>query len=221
MREQKVDPTYLLAEQPRHSMFILSSFVGALVAGALTWFMFVLIQSGNEGLDESERVVFADFIQAQRNEKTRTRERLPDKPVAAEAPPVPESSSSADIADGEALAISSIAIDASVGDMNTKLGFGSGDGEYLPIVKVAPIYPMRAESRGVEGSCLVVYTVTPAGTVENVRVIEQECSDEVFYKPSINAALKFRYKPRVIDGQSVTVPGVQNRFIYKLRRGGE
>jgi hypothetical protein len=27
----------------------------------------------------------------------------------------------------------------------------SGDGEYLPIVKVAPIYPRRAQTRGISG----------------------------------------------------------------------
>jgi hypothetical protein len=31
------------------------------------------------------------------------------------------------------------------------LGIGTGDGEYLPIVKVAPIYPRRALERGITG----------------------------------------------------------------------
>ena len=31
------------------------------------------------------------------------------------------------------------------------VGFGITDGEYLPIVKVAPVYPARALNRGLEG----------------------------------------------------------------------
>ena len=42
-------------------------------------------------------------------------------------------------------------------------GLSASDGEYLPIVKVAPIYPRRAQSRGVSGYCIVEYTVTTSG----------------------------------------------------------
>ena len=44
-------------------------------------------------------------------------------------------------------------------------GMSSGDGEYLPIVKVAPIYPRRAQTRGISGYCIVEYTVTTSGAI--------------------------------------------------------
>ena len=34
----------------------------------------------------------------------------------------------------------------------------------------------------------------------------------------IDAALKFKYKPRVVDGQAIEVPGVQNKFTYELEQ---
>jgi protein TonB len=38
----------------------------------------------------------------------------------------------------------------------------------------------------------------------------------VFEDASVKAALKFKYKPRVIDGEPVEVAGVRNRFLYEL-----
>jgi protein TonB len=48
--------------------------------------------------------------------------------------------------------------------INLKLsssGMSSGDGEYLPIVKVAPIYPRRAQTRGISGYCIVAISRGP------------------------------------------------------------
>jgi len=28
--------------------------------------------------------------------------------------------------------------------------------------------------------------------------------------------MKFKYKPRVVDGQAIEVPGVQNKFTYEI-----
>ena len=36
----------------------------------------------------------------------------------------------------------------------------------------------------------------------------------MFYRSSIEAAKRFKYKPRVIDGVAVEVHGVLNRFHY-------
>ncbi|KAA9131060.1 TonB family protein [Marinihelvus fidelis] len=90
------------------------------------------------------------------------------------------------------------------------------EGDYLPIVKVAPIYPQRALSRGTEGYCTVEYTVTRQGTIRDPFVVPGQCTSSLFERASIQAALKFKYKPRVIDGQPIEVPGVQNRFRFEI-----
>jgi protein TonB len=90
-----------------------------------------------------------------------------------------------------------------------------GDGEYLPIVKVAPIYPRRAQSRGLTGYCIVEYTVTTSGAIRDPRAVDCQPSG-VFDDASVKAALKFKYKPRVVDGVAIEVPGVQNKFTYEL-----
>lgn len=96
-------------------------------------------------------------------------------------------------------------------------GMSSGDGEYLPIVKVAPIYPRRAQSRGISGYCIVEYTVTTSGAIRDPQAVDCDPAG-VFEKASVKAALKFKYKPRVVDGEPIEVAGVQNKFTYTLEQ---
>ena len=93
-------------------------------------------------------------------------------------------------------------------------GFGITDGEYLPIVKVAPVYPSRALIRGLEGYVIVEFTVTTNGSVRDVFVVES--TSTLFERAATTAALKFKYKPRVIDGEAVEVPGVRNRITFEI-----
>ena len=88
------------------------------------------------------------------------------------------------------------------------------EADYLPIVKVAPLYPEEAVSQGLTGHCDLEFTVTPQGTTADIRVIE--CTDSIFEQPSVQALLKFKYKPRVADGAPVAVSGVRNRFTYTI-----
>ncbi|MFN2329619.1 MAG: energy transducer TonB [Chromatocurvus sp.] len=77
------------------------------------------------------------------------------------------------------------------------------------------MYPRRAQQLGITGECLVRYTVTTSGTVRDVEVVPDGCSDPLFARPSINAARHFKYKPRVIDGTPVEVLNVYNMFHFE------
>jgi len=101
-------------------------------------------------------------------------------------------------------------------DINSS-GMSSGDGEYLPIVKVAPIYPRRAQTRGISGYCIVEYTVTKTGSIRDPQAVDCQPSG-VFESASVKASLKFKYKPRVVDGEPIEVAGVQNKFTYELEQ---
>lgn len=96
-------------------------------------------------------------------------------------------------------------------------GMSSGDGEYLPIVKVAPIYPRRAQTRGISGYCIVEYTVTTTGAIRDPQPVD--CQPQgIFESASVKAAEKFKYKPRVVDGNAIEVAGVQNKFTFELEK---
>lgn len=94
-------------------------------------------------------------------------------------------------------------------------GFLPVDGDFLPIMKVTPVYPAVARTRGIEGYTIVEYTVTAKGTTRDIRVIESD-QGTIFNRVSVEAAAKFKYKPRVIDGTAVEVHGVQNKFNFTL-----
>ncbi|MCG5511132.1 energy transducer TonB [Ectothiorhodospira lacustris] len=90
--------------------------------------------------------------------------------------------------------------------------------QYQPISKKPPAYPKRALDQRKEGDCTVEYTVTAQGTVHNPVVVEGGCDDPVFARPSLSSARSFRYKPRMVDGVAVAVPGVRNTFRFRLEQ---
>ncbi|KAF1068841.1 MAG: hypothetical protein GAK45_01251 [Pseudomonas citronellolis] len=88
---------------------------------------------------------------------------------------------------------------------------------YQPLVKKAPAYPEDALDRRLEGDCTVEYDVTPNGGVAAPHIVPGQCSHRLFERPSLQAAARFRYQPRVIEGQAVSVANVRNTFHYRLQ----
>ena len=62
---------------------------------------------------------------------------------------------------------------------------------------------------------IVEFTVTKQGTVRGVKVVKAE-PESLFDQAAMDAALKFKYKPRVIDGEAVEVAGVQNKISFQI-----
>jgi len=191
---------------------------GLVITAALFWMMPYLIENTDRQLDKSGSANLVDFVRIRRDETVHRRELKPRKPPPPQSPPplptTPQVESLSPSA--EAIAISAAPAETDIEISSAGFSLGVGEGDYLPIVKVAPIYPQRALSRGIEGYCVVQYTVTRQGTIRDPFVIEDQCTNALFHRPSLQAALKFKYKPRVIDGQAVEVPGVQNKFTYVI-----
>ena len=191
---------------------------GVVGAGFLTWFMYSLILATDQRLDESGRAHIIEFVRLKREEESVRKDRRPERPQIDDQPPAPATPQMDNSQAQSTLSVSDTILPDGMGDGLGigGLGFDSSDGEYLPIVKVAPIYPHRALLKGMQGNCVVAYTVTTNGSTRDVEVVEHMCDDRVWWKPSIEAAKKFKYKPRIIDGEAVEVHRVTNRFIYEL-----
>lgn len=86
----------------------------------------------------------------------------------------------------------------------------------IATVKVQAVYPPRAIARGYEGYCTVQYSITATGATSNIHVVDGQCTHRLFEKASINAAKKFKYRPKMENGQGVAVHGMQNRFTFNL-----
>ncbi|HEX7038354.1 MAG TPA: TonB family protein [Pseudomonadales bacterium] len=92
------------------------------------------------------------------------------------------------------------------------------DGDALPIVKVQPVYPRYALTRNIEGYVLVEFTIDTLGRVVDVQVIEAR-PEGVFEQAALQAAQRFRYKPRVVNGQPTPVSGVRHLLTFEIESG--
>jgi protein TonB len=186
------------------------------VAGGLFFIMQYLIASANPDIDDKKTRKLADIHMPDRQIETNLAEAKPDKPDDPEEPPPDLDTPDMDM-DMNMDAINmapSAKVDVSIAGAG---GMSASDGEYLPIVKVAPIYPRRAQTRGIEGYCIIEYTVTKSGSIRDPEAID--CSPQgIFESASVKASLKFKYKPRVVDGEAIEVAGVQNKFTYELEK---
>ena len=184
---------------------------------SLFWLMQYLIETADRSLNDDGAGNLVDFVRVKRDEAVERRQLKPKKPPQPEeAPPQPPTPQLDNLdANAQKIAISAVPVETDI-EMTGGFSLGVGEGDYLPIVKVAPIYPSRALTRGIEGFCVVMYTVTRQGTTRDPVVVEDQCSSSLFHRASVNAALKFKYKPRIMDGEAVEVPGVQNKFTYEI-----
>jgi len=197
-------------------------FLGALaVAVVVTLGLFYLMQSlisaGEGELSEPPAGSVLDFVRVKQDESVQEKERKPERPPEPKEPPPdapqPELDSSTMTDEGGGYDFSAD-IQADTG-LSGGMALDASDGEYLPIVKVQASYPRRALQRGIEGYVVVQFTVTRQGTVRDPVVVEAEPAN-IFDKAAMDAVLKFKYKPRVIDGNAVEVEGVQNRITFEI-----
>ena len=193
-----------------------------LVAFLLFVFMVLLVSTGDQG-DVVKGRKIGDVIMPDRDIDTLFDNV--DKPEEPEEQPE-------DIAQPELDLAPLAGVDVSV--PKPKANFAGGgsffrDGEYIPLFKVVPIYPRRAQERGTMGYALVEFTITETGSVEDANTIEGYCSNSnpsdpstefrpctMFNSASARAALKLKYKPKIVDGKAVPVSGVLHRFTYIL-----
>jgi protein TonB len=194
---------------------ILGALLAIPVAGGLFFIMQYLIASADPQIDEDKQRKLTDIHMPDRDIDTNTKEPKPDKVDDPEQPP--PDLATPDIDMDMNVDVVNVAPLAAVDVSITTSAMAAGDGEYLPIVKVAPIYPRRAQTRGITGYCIVQYTVTASGAIRDPVAVDCQPSG-VFDKASVRASLKFKYKPRVVDGEAIEVAGVQNKFTYELEQ---
>ena len=87
--------------------------------------------------------------------------------------------------------------------------------EFLPLIKVAPIYPRYALERNLQGHVLLEFAVTTTGAVRDPVVVEAQ-PPGIFDRAALNAVSRFKYKPKVVEGEVVEVTGVRNRIVFEV-----
>ncbi len=189
---------------------------GVVLGAVATFLLFMLMQAvianPEAATDTGVKGRIVDFVRVQEDQEVQVKKRKPPPPPPVDEPPpsMPKPTLDSNVSVGMEIGLVDVDIDVDV----SGTGYSS-DGEYLPIVKVAPIYPRRAQSRGIEGYVLLEFTVTTTGSVRDPSVIEAK-PPGVFDRSAINAALKFKYKPKVVDGEPIEVAGVRNLITFQL-----
>ena len=184
---------------------------------SLLFIMQLLIVTGKQALTDPRERHKLEFVRVKKNENINTQDLTPEKPPKPPETPPETPPQDLDNIDPDA---PSIDIPAPTVSADTNIGGPGGmniaEGDYLPIVRVAPVYPARALSRGLEGFVDLSFTVTTAGTVKDPIILQSTSS--LFERAATRAVLKFKYKPRVVDGVPVEVSGVKTRISFQLEK---
>ena len=195
--------------------YVISIIVGSIITLTLIFVMHLLIEFSESAMTKPRDRHMLEFVRIKRNENLNTEDQTPEKPdkppdVPPEVPP-----QDIDTVDPNAPSVNipppSVNNNVDIGGPG---GMNVAEGDYLPIVRVAPVYPARALSRGIEGYVDMSFTVTTTGTVRDPIVLFSTSS--LFERAATRAVLKFKYKPRVVDGVPVDVPGVKTRITFKI-----
>ena len=92
---------------------------------------------------------------------------------------------------------------------------GFTDGDQAPLMRVAPEYPQSAAARGIEGWVIVEFALDELGRVQAPRVIQAQ-PQGIFDREALKAVSRYKYKPRVINGQAVPVYGLRQKINFNL-----
>lgn len=195
--------------------YVISIVVGSVVTISLLFIMQLLIVTGKQALTDPRERHKLEFVRVKRNENLNVEDIVPEKPPKPpETPPETPPQDMDNInPDAPTINVAPPTVSANT-DIGGPGGMSIAEGDYLPIVRVAPVYPARALSRGLEGFVDLSFTVTTAGTVKDPIVLQSTSS--LFERAAVRAVLKFKYKPRVVDGVPVEVPGVKTRISFML-----
>lgn len=198
-----------------YARYAISIVAGSAITISLLFVMHLLIASGKSALTEPRARHLLEFVRVKRNENINTEDITPEKPPKPPEIPQEMPPQDMDSVDPNAPTINipppSVGNDLNIGGPG---GMNIAEGDYLPIVRVAPIYPARALSRNLEGYCDMSFTVTPAGTT--IDPVAEFCTSSLFDRSAQRAVLKFKYKPRVVDGVPQSVSGVKTRITFKI-----
>lgn len=188
------------------------SIVAGLVVALLLFLLMHALISGDSGLKRTDLEGGAiDFIRVREDEMTRLKERVPPKkPPPPKDPPPPPKLKVADQSKPPP-----VRLDIETPRISVPVSTGSGpyigqwqpgdpaaEGDVIPIVTIEPQWPREALLNGTEGWVRIGFTVLPDGSVADPEVIASE-PRRLFDRNAIRAILKWKFKPRVIDGQPV------------------
>lgn len=190
-------------------------FVGASLTTSMFWVLWHLISRpfDVEQISEATRIEFSRM-----RHDTEVATKRDEKIERERPPPTPETPRMAFSAGGIENNVAQLTpvVDARGAMSRMSLSAGS-DRDVIPLVRIAPDYPPRALSRGIEGWVQVQFTITATGTVKDPTVVNADPKN-IFDDAALKAIARWRYNPRVEGGVAVERVGVQTIIRFQLEQ---
>jgi protein TonB len=214
--------------------------IGLLLAILVNFGLFTLMQKmtaeQNSERQVTENIQLLDFVRLKREDKAETKKReLPKKPPPPQKPPPPPKVPAHQVDKPKAptpkLDMPRIDVPLNIaggpylGDFSnapvalsapTAIAAPTMDDDVMPLVRIPPQYPRMASRRGIEGVVTVSFTITKDGQVRDPIVISAK-PENIFDSAALKAILKWKFKPKVVDGQPVERQATQE-IEFKLAK---
>jgi protein TonB len=198
---------------------------------ALFWLLYAVIHATGHGTKQAELLPTIDFVRLKRDSEIETLQRRKPPPPPPEQPPPPAKMkvAASDSPQQQAptpFAMPNLGLSASVGGgpFVGEMGGGGGpsigglfDGDIIPLQRISPQYPRDAARARITGWVQLEVLVNADGTVRSARVLEAKPKG-LFEAAAVAAVLKWKFKPKVVNGQSVAQRGAQ-RIEFNLTQG--
>jgi protein TonB len=192
-----------------------AAFLSVLVTFGLFYLMQALILGKDMKLGEMSGTMI-DFVRLKKDSELDVKKRkMPDKTEPEEPPPPPDLTMAKSSKPSQDMGDMAFAIDVDVEVGGTNIAIAASDSDVVPIVRVNPQYPLRASERGIEGWVEVEFTISKLGTVKEPRVLNSHPSS-IFDRAALKAIKKWKYNPKIEDGEPMERPGVKVRLKFAL-----
>ena len=198
------------------SRFLASLLLGVAVTLVLFFIMQALIDSGDQAYRSDSDAQIMEFVRIKDDESLSLKDRRkPKKPEPPKEPPPPPKM----IVEKQVKpTMNKVKIDIPNIDLPTIAGGGPflgnwagnplAEGDVLPIVRIDPQWPREALVEGIEGYVIVEVIIAADGSVASAVVIES-VPRRLFDRNVIRAVLKWKFKPRIINGVAVERRAIQ------------
>ena len=202
-------------------------FLALLISVGLFWFMQWMVMNNDSGLQKTSNQRQVDFIRIhkestlnkkQRRLKPKPQPEPPDKPklvqpqttkpLQSPAPQMDMPNIDIPMSTPRLSANLSQAMAVNQGMPAGNPGLGQPSSGLIPIVTAKPRYPLRAQSRNIEGWVVVEFTITPTGSVIDAKVTSAKPAG-TFDRAALNAIVKWKFKPKIENGRPVAQRAVQ------------
>ncbi len=185
---------------------------GLLFATGLFWAMWSAV-TGTGDFSDLKPALKIDFTVLKQDSETETKREKLIQPKPQKLPDIPQISSTSTGIDSSGVSVATPTFDTTgMGQISV-----GSDRDVIPLVRINPEYPQRARSRGIEGWVQVEFTISPAGTVADAKVVDADPKG-LFEKAAIEAISRWKYNPKVVDGRAMERRGVGVVLTFKLEK---